>query len=97
MKPDKAALKALREERKALIQGARENSKARNKLMKQIREQLASGEKTVPEIAAATKIPPPQVLWCVATLRKFGEIVEGEEDGGYFRYAMAAAAEKEEA
>ena len=93
MKPDKAAMKALREERKDSVEAARKRMKEINKLMKQIREQLADGGKTVPEIAEATGLPPAKVLWGVATMRKFGTIVEGEEDGEYFRYEAAAAKE----
>jgi len=90
MKPDKAALKALREKREASIEKAKENVKSRNQVIRQIREQLKGGPKTVPEIAEATGLPCPQVLFCVATLRKFGGIVEGEQDGDYFRYQLAA-------
>jgi hypothetical protein len=31
------------------------------------------------------------VLWFIATLKKYGEIAEGDKDGGYFRYYLADA------
>jgi hypothetical protein len=27
-------------------------------------------------------------LWYVASLKKFGEILEGNKDGGYYRYRL---------
>jgi hypothetical protein len=32
-------------------------------------------------------------MWIVATLKKYGEIAEGEKDGGYFRYKLLVATE----
>jgi DNA-binding IclR family transcriptional regulator len=50
---------------------------------------------TVPEIAAATGLPVSEVLWYVATLKKYGEILEGPKAGSYFRYRLGAARAEE--
>jgi hypothetical protein len=94
----KETLKALRAERKDWIAGAsalaRENKKARKAVM----ERLATASATVPEIAEATGLAPDAALWMVASLKKFGEVVEAEKDGSFYRYALAAeAAQAQEA
>jgi hypothetical protein len=38
-------------------------------------------------------LPASEVLWYVATLKKYGEILEGPKDGGYFRYRLGQAPE----
>ena len=45
----------------------------------------------MPEIAAATGLPVSEVLWYVATLKKYGEILEGPKDGSYYRYRLGQA------
>ena len=49
-------------------------------------------ELTVPEIAAATGLAASDVLWYVASLKKYGEILEGPKDSGYYRYRLNVAA-----
>ena len=93
----KAALKKLKAARRAQIIAATARMKEQRRALKAIKERLAGGELTVPEIAAATGLPVSEVLWYVATLKKYGEILEGQKDGSYFRYRLgqvvAAAAE----
>ncbi|MDQ7830454.1 MAG: winged helix-turn-helix domain-containing protein [Desulfovibrionaceae bacterium] len=94
----KETLKALRAERRDWIAGAsalaRENKKARKAVM----DRLAVASATVPEITEATGLPPDTALWMVASLKKFGEVVESEKDGSFYRYALAAeAAQAQEA
>jgi len=88
----KEQMKALRETRKAFIQVASSRMKQQKKEIEVIKEQLRSSAKTVPQIAAATQIGSAEVLWYVATLKKYGEIIEGEKDGSYFRYSLADSA-----
>jgi hypothetical protein len=33
-------------------------------------------------------MPASEVLWYLASLKKYGEVFEGEKDGGYYRYTM---------
>ncbi len=84
--PRKEAMKRLREARRDIIQSVAQRVKNQKKEADAIREVLKTGGLTVPELAEQTGIDPSAVLWLVATLKKYGEIVEGEKDGSYFRY-----------
>jgi predicted Rossmann fold nucleotide-binding protein DprA/Smf involved in DNA uptake len=88
-KTDKAALKKLREERTRQISRAKDTVKTQQQIIKRITEQIKNDGKTVPDIAQATGLPASQVLMFVATLRKYGAIVEGTKDGDYFRYQIS--------
>jgi hypothetical protein len=93
----KEALKKLRESRKEQIAAATARMKKHRKAVKAIREHLAGVELTVPEIATATGLLPSEVLWYVASLKKYGEILEGPKAGDYYRYRLGegATAERE--
>ncbi len=67
-------LKAARQEQIALATG---RMKEQRQAVKAIKECLQGAELTVPEIAGATGLPPSEVLWYVATLKKYGDILEG--------------------
>ena len=88
----KEAMKKLRESRKHIIKATSARVKEQRKAIKAIKEQLQDEARTVPEIAGATGLASSEVLWFIATLKKYGEIVEGDKDGGYFRYHQAEAA-----
>lgn len=88
----KEAMKTLREIRRDIIQAAAQRVKNQKREMDAIREALQSGGRTVPELAEQTGMDPSAVLWFVATLKKYGEIVEGEKDGSYFRYELVRSA-----
>ncbi|HZE20465.1 MAG TPA: hypothetical protein VE082_00285 [Desulfobaccales bacterium] len=87
----KEALKKLRQSRKEQIVAATSRMKKHRQAVKAIRENLAGVELTVPEIAAATGLPPSEVLWYVASLKKYGEILEGPKAGDYYRYRLGEA------
>ena len=88
----KESMKKLRESRKHIIKATSARVKEQRKAIKAIKEQLQDEARTVPEIAGATGLASSEVLWFIATLKKYGEIVEGDKDGGYFRYSLAEAA-----
>jgi len=88
----KEAMKKLRESRKLIIKETSARVKENRKAVKAIKEQLRDEARTVPEIAEATGLSSAEVLWFMATLKKYGEILEGDKDGGYFRYYLADAA-----
>ena len=50
---------------------------------------LEKGPATGPEIAAAAGLPKRHVIWCLAGLRKYGRVIDGDADGDYPRYALA--------
>lgn len=84
----KEAMKKLRSDRKEWINQASTRVKEQKKVRKAIKRHLENQPATVPEISKATGIPSDRVLWYLATLKKYGDIIEGEKDGGYFRYVL---------
>ena len=88
----KEAMKKLRESRKDIIKETATRVKENRKAIKAIKEQLQAEAWTVPEIAETTGLASSEVLWFIATLKKYGEILEGDKDGGYFRYYLADSA-----
>jgi predicted Rossmann fold nucleotide-binding protein DprA/Smf involved in DNA uptake len=88
----KEAMKKLRQSRKEIIKATSARVKEHRKVVKAIKDQLGDEAKTIPEIAEATGLASSEVLWFIATLKKYGEILEGDKDGGYFRYCLADAA-----
>jgi predicted transcriptional regulator len=93
----KEAMKHLRSDRKEWVTRASTIVKEQKKEQKAIKEHLENQPATVPEISEATGIPLDRVLWYLATFKKYGEIVEGEKDGGYFRYVLIESAVEEAA
>jgi predicted Rossmann fold nucleotide-binding protein DprA/Smf involved in DNA uptake len=93
----KEALKKLKAARKEKIALATNRMKEQRKTVKAIKEQLGGAELTVPEIAEATGLPVSEVLWYVASLKKYGEILEGPKAGGYYRYKLGQPAGEEAA
>jgi hypothetical protein len=93
MEPEahKEALKQLKAARQEQIAAATARMKAQRRAVKAIKGALAESELTVPELAAATALPVSEVMWYVATLKKYGEILEGPKDRGYYRYRLAPA------
>jgi predicted transcriptional regulator len=85
----KEAMKKLRESRKHIIKATSARVKENRRAIKAIKDHLKDEARTVPEIAAATGLASAEVLWFIATLKKYGEILEGDKDGGYFRYYLA--------
>ena len=84
----KGALKRLKAARKEQIAAATGRMKEQRRAVKAIKEQLIGAELTVPEIAVATGLPVSEVLWYVASLKKYGEILEGPKAGSYYRYRL---------
>jgi hypothetical protein len=94
-KTQKEDLKKLKESRREQIAATTARMKKQWKAVKAIREHLAGVELTVPEIAAATGLPTSEVLWYVASLKKYGEILEGPKSGDYYRYRLSEVAAPE--
>lgn len=92
MKDDdrKNRMKALREARKTCVERARNTIKSQSADIRKIRECIQGEGKTVPEIATLVQMPGSKVMWYIATLKKYGEVAEGEKDGDYFRYKTAS-------
>jgi hypothetical protein len=86
--PGQTGLKKLKGARKEQIAAVTARMKEQRQAVKTIKEHLAGAERTVPEIAVATGLPASEVLWYVASLKKYGEILEGAKAGGYYRYKL---------
>jgi predicted Rossmann fold nucleotide-binding protein DprA/Smf involved in DNA uptake len=84
----KTALKQLKAARKAQIAAATGRMKEQRRAVKAIKQQLNEAELTVPELAAATGLPPSEVLFYVASLKKYGEVLESAKAGSYYRYRL---------
>jgi len=84
----KEALKKLKAARKGQIAAATSRMKEQRRAVKAIKAILEGAELTVPEMAAATGLPVAEVLWYVASLKKYGEILEGPKAGSYYRYRL---------
>jgi predicted transcriptional regulator len=91
----KEAMKKLRGDRKQWITMASTMVKEQRKEQKDIKKHLENQPATVPEITEATGIPSDRVLWYLATLKKYGDIIEGEKDGSYFRYVLTKSTVEE--
>ena len=85
----KEALKKLRRERKPLIKAAAAKMKAQKKVIETIKTALQSDSQTVPEISATTGLATAEVLYYIATLKKYGAVNEAKQAGMYFKYALA--------
>jgi len=90
MKP----VQILRERRGGVPKGLLERNRRQAKTHKALTAALKDGPKTVPEIAQITGLPTHELLWYVMGLRKYGQIVEGEERDGYYEYALKPEEER---
>lgn len=88
----KEIMNALRQSRQAPVQAASARVKEQRRIVRSITEHLQKGPATIPEIAAATGMNTDQVLWYVASMKKYGTILEAEKDGAYYRYRPTATA-----
>ena len=85
---------ALRKRMGGVPQEVVERNKEQNRIRRTIVEAMRQGSSTVPEIAEAAKLPGHEVLWHVMTMKKYGEVIEGEQQGDYFKYALVKKQEK---
>lgn len=77
-----------------MLQTGRDNSEIMRDEMimrDKIRDLLADGAKTIPELAAALDAPSHEVLLWVMGMRRYGALEEvgRPNDNGYFQYALA--------
>ncbi len=86
----KEKLKALRQQRSAYIENARELIKTNNKLFKKIKAQIKDQAMTIPQIALEIQEPASKVLIYVSGLKKFGLAFEKEKDGDYYKYQLSS-------
>jgi predicted Rossmann fold nucleotide-binding protein DprA/Smf involved in DNA uptake len=85
-------LKKLRSEHQASVQKAQALLKEQKRMQQELCALMKDQPRTVPELAEATNLPAPKVLWFVAALKKYGIIAERGMNGDYPTYQKAEAA-----
>jgi predicted transcriptional regulator len=82
-------LKTLRQEKQAPVSQAQAYMKQTRQVRQKIVNQLkAAGPSTVPALADHCQLPTPEVLWHLASMRKYGQIKESAQEGDYFTYTL---------
>jgi predicted transcriptional regulator len=88
------ALKRLREEHHETVELTQARLKEQNALRKQIRQAMAEGPKTVPEVVAATHLPGALVMWHITAMKKYNLVAEVGMSGSYYQYQLVEGKEK---
>jgi len=84
----------LEPEAKELIKRKLERSQEQAKIREELTGALMDGPKIVPEVAEATGMPSHEVFWWLMAMKKYGQVVEGEQRGDYFEYTLAQEQEQ---
>jgi len=84
----KAKMKQLRVQRKNFITAASSTMKIQTKDIKAIKEFLKYQAATIPDIAEGIDRPKHKTLWYMATMKKYGQIVEVQKEGAFFKYSL---------
>jgi len=81
----------LRKEHAATVEAAQELLKKQQAARKTIEKAMRNGPRSVPQLARHTGIPSHDVLWHIASMKKYGLAVEEgpDESGDYFLYSLS--------
>jgi predicted transcriptional regulator len=82
-------LKRLREQHAETVKRTQALLKEQKRIQQEICAAIRENHKTVPEIAEAMGMPPPEVLWYLASFKKYGLVVEDGMCGDYPLYRKA--------
>lgn len=84
----------MRKERRDLVQKAQEMLKAQQSARKALERALSGSPHSVPQLAQITGFPAHEVLWHIATMKKYGAVAEAgvDESGDYYLYQLAKEA-----
>ncbi len=92
-KASREALKRLRQERSEQVKAATAANNLVRAERKKIVADLASGPRSVRQIATSIQLSTDRVLWHVAAMRKYGHVAETpEKDGDYYTYSLTPEA-----
>lgn len=83
-------LKNLRETYQESVDETQALLREQKAVRKRLRQAMAGGPKTVPQIAEGCDLPSDQVLWHVTAMKKYDEVVETGMDGEYYLYQLAS-------
>jgi predicted transcriptional regulator len=83
-------LAELRKQHAEQVKQAQELLKEQQAVRKELLRALRDGPCSVPQLAEETGFPAHEVLWYVATMKKYGLIEEAglDEDEEYYRYSL---------
>jgi len=87
----KVAMKKLRLQRKDAVAAATSIMKIQRKDIKAIKAFLMTQAATIPDIAEGIDMPKDKTLFYMATLKKYGQIIEDQKVGAFFKYALNEA------
>ena len=84
----------LRKSRSEQVKVAQTILKEQQTVRKRILQAMRGEPKSIPQLAEATEIPAHDVLWYVASMKKYGVIVETgmDEDYEYYLYQLTKEA-----
>jgi predicted transcriptional regulator len=85
-------LKQLRKEHAATVERTQALLKVQKRVQQEICQFIRENPKTVPEIAEAIGMPAHEVLWYVASFKKYGLLVENGMCADYPLYQKAEEA-----
>jgi predicted transcriptional regulator len=84
-------LKRLRQEHEQTVKRTQELLREQNSIRKQIRQAMADGPKTVPEVTAATQLPGEVVMWHITAMKKYNLIAEIGMSGSFYQFQLMEA------
>jgi predicted transcriptional regulator len=84
-------LKRLREEHEQTVERMQVLLREQNSIRKQIRQAMADGPKTVPELTAATQLPGEVVMWHITAMKKYNLIAEIGMSESFYQYQLMEA------
>jgi predicted transcriptional regulator len=84
----KEAWMQLMKERAGAVKAAAARARQQKKDLDLIKDRLAQGPATPPEIARDTGLPAGQTMWYLAAMRKYGLVNEAAKSGDYFTYEL---------
>ncbi|MEA3336649.1 MAG: winged helix-turn-helix transcriptional regulator [Chloroflexota bacterium] len=81
----------LRKQHREQVKEAQAMLKQQQGIRKSLRRALQAGPHSVPQLADQVGLSAPEVLWHVAAMKKYGQIVETglDEDYEYYLYGLA--------
>ena len=82
-------LKRLRENYKDTVARTQALLKEQKAIRGKICQAMRDAPRTVPEVAEATGLPAPQVLWHITAMRKYDLVAELGMCGEYYTYQLA--------
>ena len=84
----KKPIQILRERYGGISDELKMKTRAQNHILKNIKESIKDVHRTIPEISQITNIASHEVLWYIMAMKKYGIVIEGEEQDGYYQYTL---------